>query len=91
MNEIIPDSSGMGHATAEITRKAEGRGMGAGIIIKGGTDYVLVYNTVRTRVAPCIHAPRDERELDQGRRCARIPVIFDSESDVTRESISVWR
>jgi len=52
MNETIPDSSGMGNATTEITRKAEKEGVNTEIIAKGGTDCVIIYNAVRTRVVP---------------------------------------
>ena len=59
------------------------------IIARGRTNCVIVYSAVRTRVAPRTQAPRDERELDQERRCARIPMVSD-EPDFTREIIFVW-
>ena len=89
MDETIPDSSGMGHATAEITRKAEREGMNTDITTKGRTDCSLVYNTVRTRVTPCVHAPRDQRELDQERRSARSREVDGDIVGVECMSISV--
>ena len=52
-------------------------------------DHVLVYNTIKTRVASCVHASRDERELDQERRCALRLEIDGNVIGIERMSISV--
>ena len=46
------------------------RGMRAEVAAEGRRDRVLVHNTIRTRVAPCVHASCDKREFDQERRRA---------------------
>lgn len=89
MNKTIPDSSGVGHATTKIAGKAEKDEMSTEIITEGGIDRVLVYNTVRTRVASCIHASHDERELDKERRSALGRKVDGDIEGVERMSVSV--
>ena len=69
VNETVPDGSGVGHATTESTGKAEQQGVNAGFVIERGEEHVLIYNTVRTRIASCIHASCKEKKFNQeGRR-----------------------
>ena len=69
VNETVPGGFGVGHATTESTGKAEQQGMNARFVIERGEEHVLIYNTVRTRIASCIHASCKEKKFNQeGRR-----------------------
>ena len=69
VNETVPGGFGVGHATTESTGKAEQQGMNARFVIERGEEHVLIYNTVRTRIASCIHASCQEKKFNQeGRR-----------------------
>ena len=83
MNETIPGSSGMGHATAEITGNAEKK-MSVRFISSGGMNCALVYNTVSTRITSCVHASRDEERRCTGGRKVDSDII-----GVERMSVSV--
>ena len=63
--------------------------MSARFINSGGMNCVLVYNTVGTGITSCVHASRDERELDEeGRRTGGRKVDSDI-IGVERMSVSV--
>ena len=89
MNETVPDSPGVGHATAKIAGKAEKERMSTETTTEGGIDCILVYNTVGTRVTSCVHASRDERELDEERRRARSRKVDGDIVGIERMSVSV--
>ena len=74
VNETVFDGSGVGHATTESTGKAEQQGVNAGFVIERGEEHVLIYNTVRTRIASRIHASCQERKFNQEGRRALIKV-----------------
>ena len=77
MNEPVPDSSCVGHTTAEVTTKAENQGVSINVITRANGDHVLVYHTVSARVSTSIHTSLNERELDQERRRALVEVDAD--------------